>query len=374
MRRVLLIPMLCSSVWLHAACPPTQSLPAMDVLYGFDVSGFTRFKQQDKFGVIDAQGKVRIPAIYAEMDVALFEERVAVVRDGKIGFVDMDGQEIGAFAYEDVRPFHDGYAAIKRDGLWGYMDRAGKEIIAPQYEKAGDFSEGQAAVKQGGRWQWIDAQGKTLASIAGAYGGVSGLAGGLALVEKDWEFGYINAQGKEVIPLQYLVKDGAESVLYPFRENAEGLWGAWDKAGNIAITPRYDAFFPFADGLAQVWKDRKIGFINTAGEEIIPLRYDNAHSFTSGRGWGQREGTWRLLDTDGTELRTVAYADVRPFTGEFASVQDSEKRVGFINRDGEEIIAPQYDWINGLRDGIAVVQKDGKWQIITMQGCVIASQ
>ena len=45
-------------------------------------------------------------------------------------------------------------------GKWGYIDQQGEVAIAPQFDYAADFSEGLAAVQQDGRYGYIDTDGK----------------------------------------------------------------------------------------------------------------------------------------------------------------------------------------------------------------------
>ena len=43
-------------------------------------------------------------------------------------------------------------------------------------------------------------------------------------------------------------------------------------------------------------------------------------------------------------------------------------KYGFINRNFEEVIPPIYDFAYGFKDGLARVEKDGKWFYIDKQG------
>ena len=82
---------------------------------------------------------------------------------------------------------------------------------------------------------------------------------GLALVKKAIKWGYVDKNGKEVIPFSY---DDAYSF-------SEGLalvkkaikWGYVDKNGKEVIPFSYDDACSFSEGLARVYKDGKWGFI-----------------------------------------------------------------------------------------------------------------
>ena len=69
-----------------------------------------------------------------------------------------------------------------------------------------------------------------------SYDSVGCLEQGLALVEKDGKYGFVDAAGNEVIPVQY------------------------------------DYALSFLEGFARVEKNGKYGLINTTGHEVIPLQ------------------------------------------------------------------------------------------------------
>jgi len=55
--------------------------------------------------------------------------------------------------------------AIRRDGKLGYMDLDGNIAIEPRLDQGGAFSEGLAAVEFGGRWMFIDKSGTMTAHL-----------------------------------------------------------------------------------------------------------------------------------------------------------------------------------------------------------------
>jgi hypothetical protein len=93
---------------------------------------------------------------------------------------------------------------------------------------------------------------------------------------------------------------------------------------------------------ALVKKDNKYGFINTQGEEVVPVQYDNIGKF------GTHGIAWALVQKD--------------------------NKYGFMNTQGEEVVPVQYDKIGKFgTHGIAwaLVQKDNKYGFINTQGEVV---
>ena len=123
-----------------------------------------------------------------------------------------------------------------------------------------------------------------------------------------------------------------QETLLPFLKGR--LWGYINKNGDVVIDPQFHSASDFHEGLAHV----SIGkypqfadecFINTAGEYV--LRFDFSHHFGS-------------------------------FSEGLASVEVDDKR-GFINKKGEFVIEPQYEFTYPFSEGFALVGdwREGPW-------------
>lgn len=73
-----------------------------------------------------------------------------------------DAEEvIGDFVASDIDMVtEDGLVAFCRDGKWGYVDLEGNVVIAPTYAGAKSFSNGLAAVFNGSKWGFINKDGQ----------------------------------------------------------------------------------------------------------------------------------------------------------------------------------------------------------------------
>ncbi len=90
-------------------------------------------------------------------DADLFSgEAAAFKKNGKYGFVNMDGSVFIEPAYEDAKSFSNSYAAVKSDGKWGFINKYGDVVIEPAYEDALYMdSEGSAFVYFDGTWRIV---------------------------------------------------------------------------------------------------------------------------------------------------------------------------------------------------------------------------
>ena len=116
----------------------------------------------------------------------------------------------------------------------------------------------------------IDINDKLIKSLN--YQDVAYFREGLARVEADGKWGYIDKEGKEVISPKY-------EISWYFGKNIEGLRVTFGYADNYGddYYDGYDYEEAFSDGLIAVIKDGKAGVINQEGEVIIPTIYDKIY-------------------------------------------------------------------------------------------------
>lgn len=114
-----------------------------------------------KWGFCNFNGELVVEPAF---DEALpFSGGLAAVKEGKAwGYIDPDGFPEVSCKYELVRPYHEGMAAVKRDGKWGYIDRDGFPKIRCQYDEVTDFSDGRAQVTLAGKKLTISTTGEQL--------------------------------------------------------------------------------------------------------------------------------------------------------------------------------------------------------------------
>lgn len=120
---------------------------------------------------------------------------------------------------------------------------------------------------------------------------------GLAEVEIDEKYGYVDKKGNIVIKPQF--DYGAPFIDGMAMVEIDGQWGFIGINGEIVIEPKFDAAGKFSDGLAKVRLGQKWGFIDKAGNFIIEPKFDDAEDFEDGRAIVQINGKWGAIDKSG---------------------------------------------------------------------------
>lgn len=241
-------------------------------------------KRGSLYGFVDPEGHEVIPVEL--LHVSVFERGRALVMfaDRRCGFVDRDGTLLflTACQFEDARyHFADDRVAVKRAGRWGFMDRDGNEAVPCRYDEVGlCFRNGFARVRIGELWGAVDVEGREV--VPCRYASLEDFgASGLARVGDGRGYGLVDGRGREIVPCRYAyvadrfveerchVCTGAVRVGDEFLE----LHGFVDPEGHEVIPPRFQAVADFVDGRARVCLRTNEGglrsfFVDRFGNEL----------------------------------------------------------------------------------------------------------
>jgi hypothetical protein len=189
-----------------------------------------------KWGYISEAGEEITPPKYDKTEY--FREGLAAVKvENKWGFINMEGEEVIKPKYDDAGSFSESRARVKLNGKWGYIDTRGEEIIIPKYDEAGNFNQGLAGVCINGRWGLISKNGELKGKLV--YDAIFNDEGMLFIrVNRDTKTGYINKEGRVVIPVKYdeVINYNDEAVVV----RLDKKWGAYDSTGKLVIPLKYD--------------------------------------------------------------------------------------------------------------------------------------
>lgn len=174
----------------------------------------------EKYGVKTFDGRQVVPTVYDAVELPN-EGLLPVMKDGKLGFADLNGSLVIPMIYEHhsgeeednnadtVYGFREGLASVSNGEMFGYIDVNGNIVIPFKYTWADAFKNGKAVVNTvdaAGNYDEfkIDKTGNRLSEPA--YVDEQGLKEGIALFadQNTWKWGYKNPKtGKVIIPAKY---------------------------------------------------------------------------------------------------------------------------------------------------------------------------
>jgi hypothetical protein len=307
--------------------------------------------------------------------VYLFPASVKEIGGTKAGYIDTEGNFILPPTYEQAGDFQEnGLAIVQLNNQAGVINSNGYFIVKPRYDIINPFSEGRATVIDLDGMKVIDESGKVITSKSYSY--IDDFKESRAVVsnpDKEGKFlyGYLNRQGKEVIPLQY---DNAQE----FNNGKavitmkDGTYALIDRTGKVFSTYPYPVVEGYGEGLLvfKKSKDGKFGYIDEKGAIVIDPKFSVARSFSGERAIVSTSddlgGKYGLIDPNGEFIIKPVYHSLlnldegryalgkaidpeHPYLGAKYALADSEGNIytGFI-----------YNEISTYKDGIASANND----------------
>lgn len=262
---------------------------------------------------------------------------------------------------------------IKQDNKWGYIDKTGKVVIAAEFDQASFFSQGLAFVRKDNKIEVINSRGETEFYLPNNVNNYAAFSEDLAVVAINGKYGFINKKGEIVITPQF---DQARSF-------SEGLavvkignhYGFIDKSGQTVVNPQFFSATSFSESLAAVrfkQNDLHPAFIDKTGKVFFYLPNETLGNFTktditevTSQDLGYEKSSYNL-----SNFKASITFENRAFSEDLISVRINNK-YGYINKAGEIVIAPMFDFADAFNEGLAQVSIKGKCAYINSLGTVI---
>jgi hypothetical protein len=383
-------------------------LPIEHDIISFPINGYYITYKKDKGkGVFSLKGEQIVPCTYSRIEMV--EDTFSIVeKENKFGCYNLiDKKEILPCQYDKITIFTNQILSVEYGNKVAYFDKTGKALTPFKYDFAGDFSDGLAAVSVNGKYGYIDTTGNEKIPIHFDY--VHDFNDGMAVVE--WknkkEIGIINADGKIVYYGKYgwIGLPHASSGLMPFCTTHKSGWGFINEQGKLVIPFMYDylpefgfngdyalvedwtneenkyaiinkhneLIYPFttdyrysivSDSLIVVFntKTSKSKLVNARKKEIIPYKYTNIETYNDHFFKVRQDSLYGLIDREGIEVLHPEYMEIGQFQNGMALVRKSEYLIGFVNELGSLAISCKYDYYNNkntfFKSGFAYIKED----------------
>ena len=275
--------------------------------------------------------------------------------------------------FHGVGLFSEGLCLVESNGKWGYVNQAGERAIAAQYSYAGPFSEGLAPVTDtDGNSYFIDTNGnkkhvvlnvENVQKLGTMENGVFPLFDG-----EHWNF--YNTTHEMLFGGFDDVTALANGVV---AVKSNGSWTLVDHAGND-LTGKTYANVAMDEKLIVYRNDRlfvsdgtKYQMITSSGEVVGSDTYEDVHVFNDGTYAAVKiNGKWGFIDKNGEIIITPQFEDARSFANGLAAVMVNSQW-GFIDLQGEIVIDPQFEDAREFNsDGCAFVLTDGEWKLLRL--------
>lgn len=277
-----------------------------------------------------------------------FEQAYGLV-DHQIGAVvtDLDFLDI---RFEDFADGHPVARCVFTNGRFGLINRSGR-VIVEDYAFIGPFLNGRARASQTGQ----------LSASTSAVDPLMGLRSFLDQFLAPW------------IMTDYTRYDQVFQRTAQL-ECVDCRWGYLNAAGEAVIPHKYDFAQDMANEVGIVRQDGKWGAIHADGRKLIPCAYDQVHFLEHTDNRILRvyveKPKYGLIDTFGQLTIEANYDNIGPLSeGRLAVAYDG--LWGFTNLEGQEIISCRFDEVKPFSEGLAAVRLGRRWGFVDRLGQVV---
>lgn len=212
--------------------------------------------------------------------------------------IDLEGNLLSE-GFDEVRRFYGGMARVVRDGRIGYVDRDGQLIGNAWFDEGARYGDGLAPVRLDRAWYVLDRRGAVHGPYRRALAPTEGL---VRIVDEDGALGFLGADGAVAIPPRY-------QTARPFHQGAaavarDGLWTYIDPEGKELHEPYWHRAGSFHEGLATVRYGARAGVVDRTGRLVVPVQHDVIDDFSGGLA-AIRTIQWRQVTPPPPEWRVT---------------------------------------------------------------------
>lgn len=246
-----------------------------------------------------------------------------------------------ASSISEVSMYSNDICAVRIGDFWGYVSAAGDLLTDVKYVEAGDFISDKVYVKE------EDGTAYFMDSAANKRGVIPDNIAAERIG---------NMQGDTYA---LITENGCDY----YNINKTKVLGTYVDAT------------PFYNGYAVVLTEKGYALIDTSGKIVGNDNYykvatdERELATVNERVFFLQGEQWIMTSLDGERIGQDAYEEVKPFymDNSYAAVK-KDGNWGFADKDGNMVIAPQYEDARSFSYGYAVVKKDGKWGLIDSTG------
>lgn len=189
-------------------------------------------------------------------------------------------------------------------------------------------------------------------------------------VEKDGKYGLINFEGKEVLPCDYDEITALKGVTNNLLVKKDGKVGLVNEKGQTIVNTEYKDIKTLKEGYKNEYiivnDNNQYGIISTTGTVIIEPKYEDVKYLNSSEMFAIKDaGVWKLINKDNQILIDGGYDNIIEAKGENVVVEKGGK-YGVVTTKNEEKIPVEYEQIKYTFSIYYIAKTGGKYGIINL--------
>lgn len=189
-------------------------------------------------------------------------------------------------------------------------------------------------------------------------------------VEKDGKYGLINFEGKEVLPCDYDEITALKGVTNNLLVKKDGKVGLVNEKGQTIVNTEYKDIKTLKEGYKNEYiivnDNNQYGIISTTGTILVEPKYEDVKYLNNSEMFAIKDaGVWKLINKDNQILIDGGYDNIIEAKGENVVVEKGGK-YGVVTTKNEEKIPVEYEQIKYTFSIYYIAKTGGKYGIINL--------
>ena len=337
------------------------------------------FQLGGKLGLMDRKGETVIQPIYDDLDAQGDSMLVTAIKSGKrvkMGLIDLKGKVLIENKFRELYVIGWNQVLVSLDKKVYYLANSRGQLLSIPCSSI-DFT--RIAVSKG-KYGYLNAQGKFI--IPAIYNNLRSAGSGYFIAENaEKKDGLLDSVGRVIIPFEkHNIVNVGEDVFAlnksPFAEKSTNYLFSL-KSNKLISSLAFEEVGQFSEGLIRIKLAGKMGYVNKEGKLVISTVYDDVDAIS--RPYDSALSMYTIPDmnemgegempldpeeedfvyvncfkeTQDLNLDPVYVNSIGDFSGGLATVAIGEK-MGSIDKNGKIIVPIIYDYITPFRNGLAV--------------------
>ena len=280
----------------------------------------------------------------------MYEKSILTYKENeKFGLINLEGKKLTKAIYDKIEglPYKEGELLVQKEGKYGVINLKGNQLIKPQYDQINvdGYSNDENGYKNAGY-------------IVGNK------------TEEGYRYGYIDIDGKMLLETEYneiqRITDVKENDIYLIAAK-NGQYGLFKNKEQVIGNEYQSITYNLADETLILQKTKKFGVANLDGKIIIPVEYkqiDNTGIYIYAT---NEDGTEKVYTKDGTEVQADSNIAILETSNENYKIKIDNTNgtvYSIIDKNDNTITKQNYSYIEYLSDDNFIVSLDGKLGVI----------
>ena len=305
------------------------------------------------WGFCDKNGRLLTKCLYDEFE--LIGKNIKVAKQGKFGLLDLNGREVYAPKYKEIRKIETGGFEVKDFHNYSlYHDSLGFAQL--EFDEIFAAAPGLFVFGLNGYYGLINTEGKIL--LKNNFTFIDKFINGSSVVKINGKYGLINKSGAYLLQPEYdeMKKDSTGLIRIKGKEihdyghikvvvSEYAKWGLADSVGHTILEFKHNEILAPSDSMYPVKRGEKWGFYNYKTDFIIPFQFSKINQvFNFGLAVVSIDSIKVLINKNGEILNTRKY-DSLWVMGPHSVVFKRKNHYGLLAKNGLESLPACYQKI-----------------------------